>query len=100
VNLTGKWRCDDEGTYYIRQIGNEVWWVGRSPDRGKQWDNVLHGEIKGRRIVGKWADVPRGEAMGAGELHLELIVRGGQVVGMRKVKEVGDGFGGGNWTRK
>jgi hypothetical protein len=99
VNLTGKWKADDRGTYYIRQIGNEVWWEGRSEERGKEWSNVFHGEIKGKHIIGKWADVPRGEARGSGTLHLELHFRDGKVVEIRKTKEDGDGFGGGTWTR-
>jgi hypothetical protein len=99
VNLTGKWKADDRGTYYIRQIGNEVWWEGRSEERGKEWSNVFHGEIKGKHIIGKWADVPRGEARGSGTLHLEMHFRDGNVVELRKAKEVGDGFGGGTWTR-
>jgi hypothetical protein len=29
-DLTGVWSCDDSGTYFIRQVGNTVWWFGQS----------------------------------------------------------------------
>jgi hypothetical protein len=35
VNLTGKWSCDDGGTYTIRQSGSKVSCEGVSGDGGK-----------------------------------------------------------------
>lgn len=32
-NLTGAWAGEDGSTYYIRQIGNKVWWLGQMRDR-------------------------------------------------------------------
>lgn len=32
-NLTGAWAGEDGSTYYIRQIGNKVWWLGMMRDR-------------------------------------------------------------------
>ncbi len=32
-NLTGTWAGEDGSTYYIRQIGNKVWWLGQMRDR-------------------------------------------------------------------
>ena len=43
VNLTGAWHCDDIGTYYIREVGNTVWWLGLSCDQGRQFANVYRG---------------------------------------------------------
>jgi hypothetical protein len=99
VNLTGKWSCDDDGTYYLRQIGTKVWWMGKSKEGGKEWTNVFRGEIKGKHIIGEWVDVPRGESMGSGTLHLEMHMRDGKVVEIRKTKQIGDDFGGGVWKR-
>jgi hypothetical protein len=99
INLTGKWSCDDTGTYYVRQIGNKVWWMGKSKEGGKEWSNVFRGEIKGKQIIGEWVDVPRGESMGSGTLHLEMHLRNGNVVEIRKAKQIGDEFGGGVWKR-
>jgi hypothetical protein len=30
INLTGTWKANDGGTYYIRNIGKDVWWLGTS----------------------------------------------------------------------
>jgi hypothetical protein len=38
--------------------------------------------------------------MGSGTLTLALVIRDGQVVGIHKRRQVGDGFGGCSWTRK
>lgn len=98
-DLTGRWSCDDGGIYYIRQVGDEVWWTGRSgepKDKRKAFANVFHGTIRGREIVGSWADDPAGEARGAGTLTLE-ITGDGKNVELKKKKETG-GFSGGEWT--
>src|SRR5438445_61941 len=60
INLTGKWNGDDGGTLFIRQVGNEVWRLGQSGNGGADWTNVLHGTIRGRTLVGDWADAPAG----------------------------------------
>jgi hypothetical protein len=99
LDLTGKWSCNDEGTYFVRQVGKKIWWMGKSKEGGKDWTNVFHGEIRGRQIIGEWVDVPKGESMGSGTLHLELEIREGNVVEIRKTKQIGDEFGGGVWKR-
>jgi hypothetical protein len=98
-DLTGRWDCDDGGTYYIRQIGDEVWWTGKSGEpKGtkKAFANVFHGMISGNHIKGSWADDPAGEARGSGTLTLEITGEGRNVQLIKK-KETG-GFGGGEWT--
>ena len=98
-DLTGRWTCDDGGTYFIRQVGDEVWWTGKSgepKDKKKAFANVFHGTIRGNQIVGSWADDPAGEARGAGTLTLE-ITGDGKNVEIKKKKETG-GFGGEVWT--
>jgi len=32
-NLTGTWGGSDGSTYYVRQIGNTIWWLGQVRDR-------------------------------------------------------------------
>ena len=32
-NLTGTWGGSDGSTYYVRQIGNTIWWLGQMRDR-------------------------------------------------------------------
>jgi len=101
-DLTGTWSCDDGGTYYVRQIGDQVWWTGQSGEREprgekKAFANVFHGTIHGNKITGSWVDDPKGEARGAGALTLEI--RGeGKDLRLKKEKEEGSGFGGDEWT--
>jgi hypothetical protein len=45
TNLTGTWLADDGGTYYMRNIGNDRWWLGISNDDGSAFSNVLKGNI-------------------------------------------------------
>jgi hypothetical protein len=100
INLTGIWSCDDGGTYYVRQVGGIVWWLGKSEDDGRSWTNVFKGTIRGDIVSGAWGDVPQGSIMGSGALTLKLHFQDGRVVGMEKVRQVGDGFGGARWNRQ
>ncbi|MDN0075071.1 hypothetical protein QU481_09210 [Crenobacter sp. SG2303] len=94
-NLTGQWRCNDGGTYYIRQVDLEIWWYGRSANGGQGFSNVFHGFIqKSGRIEGRWADVPMGRMQNSGKLVLQI---GGSRI-LNAVSNTG-GFGGGEWTR-
>ncbi len=63
INLTGTWKADEGGTYYIRNIGNDIWWLGTSGnDDGKTFSNVLKGYIhqNNKTITAVWADIPLG----------------------------------------
>lgn len=64
-NITGRWYADDDGRYYLRQTGNDVWWYAEytGPPSGFFWTNVFHGKIYGDKIVGDWADVPKNIAV-------------------------------------
>lgn len=42
-NLSGGWICDDGGTYFVRQVGDQLWWYGQSSDGGESWANVISG---------------------------------------------------------
>ena len=94
LTLTGTWRCNDGGTYYIRQIGSVLWWYGRSPDGGRTWSNVFHGRIDRNRIKGQWADVPRGHALSSGEMTLQIVD-----TNKLSARYKSGGFGGNEWTR-
>jgi hypothetical protein len=71
-SLTGTWKSNQGATYFIRQIGNVIWWYGESTDSGKQWTNVFRGTIAGNRIKGTWADVPKGRLANSGVLELQI----------------------------
>ncbi|BAZ08257.1 hypothetical protein NIES4071_00620 [Calothrix sp. NIES-4071] len=92
-NMTGAWNCNDGGVYFIRQVGNQIWWYGQSSDGGQTWSNVFQGTITGSRIIGSWADVPKGSIRGYGEMTLRIS--GGRI---QKISG-GENFGGSVWSR-
>jgi hypothetical protein len=92
-NMTGAWNCNDGGVYFIRQVGNKIWWYGESSDGGQTWSNVFQGTITGSRIVGSWADVPKGSIRGYGDMTLRIS--GGKI---QKISG-GQNFGGSVWSR-
>ena len=94
VSLTGRWRCNDGGAYFIRQVDSELWWYGQSSDGGATWSNVFHGRIQGNRVVGRWADVPHGRLRNSGELSLQVLGNRG----LKAIQRTG-GFGGSEWSR-
>jgi len=94
LNLTGRWRCNDGGSYFIRQVGSELWWYGQSRDGGATWSNVFHGRIQGNQVIGRWADVPHGRIQNAGEMSLQIL----GADKLRATRRTG-GFGGSEWTR-
>ncbi|PRS08199.1 hypothetical protein C6W22_08205 [Bacillus atrophaeus] len=78
-DLTGTWRGDDGGIYYIRHLdNNKIWWVGLSDNgSGHNWTNVLEGEVSydwsgAVELSGKWYDVPRGTNRGSGILGFSV----------------------------
>ena len=104
IDLTGPWAGDDDGIYYLRQIGSVLWWNGMS-DRagapatlGREWNNVARGNIKDLAIDVEWADVPRGGILGGGTMNLKIQDDGTGNVRITKVSETGSGFGNTIWT--
>jgi hypothetical protein len=79
TNLTGVWAADDGALYYIRHLDDHsLWWAGLHVSGfhlGVRFANVFRGRVIPRdgTIVGAWADVPRGENRGSGELSLEIL---------------------------
>ena len=94
-DMNGVWKSNDGGTYYVRQAGNEVWWVGMSKDGGRSWTNVYKGVRNGATVTGTWADVPHGRARSGGTLNLQVAGTTG-VLGFNR-REVTGGFGGSRW---
>ncbi|MBI2880423.1 MAG: hypothetical protein HYY21_02485 [Candidatus Tectomicrobia bacterium] len=93
-DLTGVWRGNDGGTYYIRQVGSRLYWLGESGDGGRTWTNVAIGPISGNQISLEWGDVTKGRIRNSGQLAIRInnpdhLVRTG----------VTGGFGGSEWRR-
>lgn len=73
--LTGAWSGTEGGVYYIRQVGDCVWWFGTElkdiePGLTGQpgFANVASGRVDGTHIEVEWADVPLGNILGGGGL--------------------------------
>ena len=96
TTLTGEWRSNDGGTYYLRQIGDTLWWNGMSGGNdGRTYNNVFKGTITyvNNTIVGEWADVPRGTNMNAGKMNLQW-----SYTTLQKIFQTG-GFGPTLWEK-
>ena len=79
VHLTGVWSADDGGVYYLRQVGDKVFWNGMSDfaqvdgEIGRDWNNVAMGTLDGLLLDVEFADVPRGNIYGNGTLSLRAM---------------------------
>jgi hypothetical protein len=95
ADLSGEWTCDDGGRYYLRQVGNTLYWYGERSATNPSWSNVYHGRVQGDRVRGSWADVPKGGANSRGELQLQIRENDNVLVATHKT----GGFGGSRWVR-
>lgn len=73
--LTGAWAGNDTGTYYIRHVGDCVWWFGtevRDIEPGatgqRGFANVASGRIVGTQVDLEWVDIPLGYTVNGGGL--------------------------------
>jgi hypothetical protein len=80
--LSGAWHASDNGTYYVRQLGDTVWWLGLSRDQGYTYANVFKGAIREGGVTGAWVSVPMAplSPFMYGELILEGDETGTQLV--------------------
>jgi hypothetical protein len=95
--LTGVWKADDNGIYYLRETGDgRLWWFGTDVGRstGNTFSNVAIGQIDGDVIRLEWADVPYGTWLNRGNLTLQVSADGRTLT---KIEATG-GFGGSTWT--
>ncbi|WP_052154238.1 hypothetical protein [Thermoactinomyces sp. CICC 10522] len=73
ANPTGVYTSDDGGRYYVRQIGNTIWWAGLgNGGTGDNFTNVFRGTRTGNVVSGTWVDVPRGTNTGSGTLSFQI----------------------------
>lgn len=81
-DVTGVWSCNDGGIYYVRKVGNTVWWLGLSGDGGTSFTNVFRGSWRPNpateepadfgTVDGEWADVPRASSAQSGTLRMSF----------------------------
>ena len=92
--LTGAWLGSEGGVYYIRHVGDCLWWFGTDVDDIEPgltdqfgFANVASGRVDGGRIEVEWADLPLGDTLGGGGLTL---VYNAETDELRKVEQRGD----------
>lgn len=93
TGFTGIWKADDGGTYRVRAVANEVWWIGTSPDGGKSWTNVFRGVKSSTQLSGRWADISGPGGYGT----LTLSIKG--TTQLIRTASTGSPFGGTKWNR-
>jgi hypothetical protein len=92
VDLTGLWSDDNGSSYWVRQVGNKLYWrMENLPEVA----NVFAGTISGASISGEWADIPGGRLQNSGTLQLRIVSN-------NRLEKVSSSFhyGGSIWTRK
>jgi hypothetical protein len=94
INLSGKWKGNDQGNYFLSQVGSTLLWLGMSPNSGASWTNVFRGTVTGMSIAGQWADVPLGAARNSGTLNINIV----NFNQLQRTAVTG-GFGGSQWSR-
>lgn len=103
-DLTGRWIGNDGGKYYMRQIGNYVWWIGSDKfNSGEGFTNVFHGyrtDTNNKVLWGSWQDVPLGTTSGDGFLTLYIAQSGTKIFRYgAEASDSGSPFGGSEWTK-
>ena len=78
--LTGAWAGSTGGVYYIRQVGDCVWWFGTElddilPGRTGQpgFANVAAGRLEGADLEVEYVDLPMGDVLGGGGLSWTYV---------------------------
>jgi S-formylglutathione hydrolase FrmB len=78
IKLTGRWSADDGSIYYVRHVGDKVFFTGMTDyeqqrgEIGREGTSVGMGTLKGTEIDFEVADVPRGNVWNAGELRVRI----------------------------
>jgi hypothetical protein len=102
TTLSGVWHGSDSGTYYVRQLGREIWWLGLSRDQGRSFANVFRGSVgESGTVAGQWVDVPMGVGgvLSGGTLVLTGDQPDTQVsTTLTKIQETAN-FGAGAWIK-
>jgi len=72
ISLTGTWTAGNLGVFFIRQIGNEVWWLGEDDPLQPSWCNVGHGTVTDRTLTVEWTDIPKGTSRSRGTVVINI----------------------------
>ncbi|MBV8531587.1 MAG: hypothetical protein JO104_09740 [Candidatus Eremiobacteraeota bacterium] len=71
-NLTGVWGDNFGMTYYVSQLGDNIWWFGMGPFRNGNFAQVFAGVTTDGTIEGSWQDVPLAAGVSGEPLRLSV----------------------------
>ncbi|MEO6349934.1 MAG: hypothetical protein ABIP53_04710 [Candidatus Limnocylindrales bacterium] len=104
-DISGTWRGNDTGVYYVKQLDSCVWWSGMSDFEGQYpgeaWIMTFRGHVtETGRISGDFVDV-KSTNPGTGTLTIDLRPDAtSQILGMYKVDQTGHPVGVSTWKRE
>lgn len=78
MDLSGIWKTSDGAQFFLRQIENDLWWLGENYNQ--QWFNVFKGVIIGESVEGEWANTPKSKNRDFGKLF--LTVKGNKLISL------------------
>jgi hypothetical protein len=73
IDLTGVWHTQTGATFFVRQVGSEIWWYGTQSLSQPRWTNVANGRLDANVIRVRWIDVPQGATRNSGTLALRAV---------------------------
>jgi hypothetical protein len=73
IDLTGVWHTGGGATFFVRQIGSEIWWYGTQSPTQPRWSNVASGRLDGNVIRVQWVDIPQATSRNSGTLALRVL---------------------------
>ncbi len=74
--LTGIWKGDKEGTFYIQESRGNIYWYAEQLSRNPYWAHIFSGKIKDLEIKGTWVDIPKGKSRNQGRLIAKVTPDG------------------------
>ena len=95
ADLSGKWNCDDGRQYYLRQVGNTLYWYGERSATNPAWSTSFRGTSMGSESTATGWTCPRDRHSSQGVLQMQIKDDGNVLEATRKT----GGFGGSRWVR-
>jgi len=74
--LSGIWKGDKGGTFYIQESRGNVYWYAEQLSRNPYWAHIFTGKLKDLEIKGTWIDIPKGKRRNQGRLIAEVTPDG------------------------
>jgi len=78
--LSGIWKGDKGGTFYIQETRGNVYWYAEQLSRNPYWAHVFNGKLKDLEIKGNWVDIPKGKRRSQGRLIAEVTPDGKYII--------------------